>query len=481
MNVKKLIKAGMLIGASLAATAVMANEFKFVHVLDQGYWYSRYNLGHLVMRSGNGETFMPEMSMVQKMVALVSDDLSTATPPKNPALLKRVYNTGNPFWVNASNQNGNDFKNFRWSPAVDEQTSLEAFGWTAMKEIEWSKQFNIDFHFGAPNTVKVAGAQQRFAGVVLCAEALVQTQELATNPSAFDGSEIAGQYVALAAVANLAQYIATESTPSMASNRCAKVAAMMNKKPAIEVAAELLQFADKLYAQAGAPSTIREKSLAIQGLTWYAAAQVNKRAEVVAKIKSLGDELAKIRSARPIELAYLIRGLIEVSRVTTSAKYMKLVGRHYKALVADFSTTTGLFKTQTTYTTEDAAALIGALNAAKLFAGGRVNQEQLTVIFTQFFNTLLNKAKMQISAPPIAAIPAYERKPDALSHRHPNLPVPHLAGGDYGVAPVYAAAVSFKNGVFVQEKDRFDSAGAMHLANEMIWFHHGEVNGFPEF
>lgn len=26
----------------------------------------------------------------------------------------------------------------------------------------------------------------------------------------------------------------------------------------------------------------------------------------------------------------------------------------------------------------------------------------------------------------------------------------------------------------------FDTAGAMHAANEFIWLHHNEVNGFPE-
>ena len=31
------------------------------------------------------------------------------------------------------------------------------------------------------------------------------------------------------------------------------------------------------------------------------------------------------------------------------------------------------------------------------------------------------------------------------------------------------------------EIDRyFDTAGAMHAANEFIWLHHDEVNGFPE-
>jgi len=27
--------------------------------------------------------------------------------------------------------------------------------------------------------------------------------------------------------------------------------------------------------------------------------------------------------------------------------------------------------------------------------------------------------------------------------------------------------------------DHFDTAGAMHAADEMIWFHSDEINGFP--
>jgi hypothetical protein len=29
-------------------------------------------------------------------------------------------------------------------------------------------------------------------------------------------------------------------------------------------------------------------------------------------------------------------------------------------------------------------------------------------------------------------------------------------------------------------QDWFDTAGAMHASNELIWFHNDEVNGFPD-
>lgn len=85
------------------------------------------------------------------------------------------------------------------------------------------------------------------------------------------------------------------------------------------------------------------------------------------------------------------------------------------------------------------------------------------------------------SAPPVMALPAFEQKADHLLHRHPNLKTPLLAGGEYGIAPVFASSIEYKNGVFTNNNDHFDTASAMHLANEMIWFHDEEVNGFPQF
>ena len=67
-------------------------DLNFTHILEQGYWYSRYNLGNLVMKSGMGESFKPNPEMVKKMIAMVSDEISEAKPAKNPALIKRIFN-----------------------------------------------------------------------------------------------------------------------------------------------------------------------------------------------------------------------------------------------------------------------------------------------------------------------------------------------------------------------------------------------------
>jgi hypothetical protein len=59
------------------------------------------------------------------------------------------------------------------------------------------------------------------------------------------------------------------------------------------------------------------------------------------------------------------------------------------------------------------------------------------------------------------------------------MPLPPMAGGAFGIASVFASEVRWGNGAWTVTNRRFDSAGAMHAANEFIWFHNYEVNGFP--
>jgi len=58
--------------------------------------------------------------------------------------------------------------------------------------------------------------------------------------------------------------------------------------------------------------------------------------------------------------------------------------------------------------------------------------------------------------------------------------MPPMAGGDFGIAPVFATEVKWDGSQWSVTNGNFDSAGAMHASNEFIWFHNDEVNGFPE-
>lgn len=475
---KKLTALALCLG-SLGA---FAQSLDFVHVLDQGYWYSRYNLGHLVMRSGNGETFMPRPGMVKAVVKMVSDDLSTATPPTNPALLKRVYNTGNPTFVNPANNNSMDFSTLRWSetPAKDEKTSYEAFAWTVTKEVEWSKQFNVDSHFGSPNGIPVPGAQERFAGIVLCVEASMQVMEFMNNPNAFEMKSTKGLSSAIIALSDYADYLKTPSTRNMKDNRCMKAVGMLTQMPGTSVSENVLNFASNLYNQLKTKTltTVEEKAMAISAYTWFGKASAKDQSEVKALINTIGRDLARTRTNNSLELAYLVKALNDVARITGNPAFARAFESNVSRFLGTFDSNSELFQDKIRYTTDDVAVYIGALNVAKIFS----NQEaDVTPTFVSFFDKVLNRGNMQLSAPPINMIPAYERKPDSRLHRGDELPFPRMTGNGHGTAPVYSASVDFSSGTAVVETQKFDTAGSMRLANEMIWFHHTEVNGFPSF
>ncbi|MFQ6033486.1 MAG: hypothetical protein ACE5KR_01335, partial [Candidatus Bipolaricaulia bacterium] len=149
-------------------------QFDATAAEEEAYWYSRYNLGHLTMRSGLGETFMPAPAMVQQIIKAIDADPSdgdTAMSPKGVALLRVVYAGGDPHWTQESDPM--DFTTMRWDPAkFDKQVTGAATGWTMIKEIEWAKQFHVDFHFGKPTDP--FGAQWRFVGMVMIAMAKQQ-------------------------------------------------------------------------------------------------------------------------------------------------------------------------------------------------------------------------------------------------------------------------------------------------------------------
>jgi hypothetical protein len=94
---------------------------------------------------------------------------------------------------------------------------------------------------------------------------------------------------------------------------------------------------------------------------------------------------------------------------------------------------------------------------------------------------VVNKSGLQLSAPPIeVGKDKFEQDDPVLYYGYPTIPMLPMAGGDFGVAPVFATEVTFHAGQWTVSNPFFDSAGAMHASNEFIWFHNDEVNGFPE-
>jgi hypothetical protein len=435
------------------------------------------------MRSGMGETFMPEMETVQSMVAAVDADPSdgdTAIPPANPALLQTVYASGDPHYTQAVDTA--DFGTQRWDPSsFDTIVTSRAMGWTSIKEIEWGKQFHVDNHFG---TIEDDfGAQWRFAGMVLVAEAKMQLQYALDTMMGADGYfansdgtvDFGGQWVLLEALSDVAGTLSAETLPNSSTNRYANP----------DQAAMFMGAADKLFAVLAdrQPDGVDESALAAQALAWYAASTADdaNRAAAVAKISDLGDALAAADTTNATEKALAIRGLIEAYRLSGDESYVTGAAGLFDALSGEFDAENGVFGSQDAYTIDNVGVIMGALNSLKFYGGDAVDQATVEDLFTSFFENAVSANGLQQSVPPLSvAKSAFEQNEPPIFYGYPTIPMPPMAGGEYGIAPVFASEVGWDGSSWAVLDGSFDSAGAMHASNEFIWFHNDEVNGFPE-
>lgn len=482
-----LVVSLLLPAAAFAQGTTLAGgnpDFDATAAEEEGYWYSRYSMSNLTMISGMGDVFMPDMAMIQQMIQMADanpNDGDTATPPLNAALLSTIYASGDPHFVQPIDMTMTDFGTMRWNPATfDKNVTSRAMGWTIIKEIEWAKQFHVDAHFGTPTDN--FGAQWRFVGLVITAEAKMQAQyalQMLKNAQGLiansDGAvDWAGQWVMLEALSDLAGTLSAPTMPHSATNRYADP----------NGAAMFRGAADMLFAALASrqPSDTEEYSLAVQALAWYAANTNNaaNQAQALTLIGQYGDVLIGANKDDAARKAFAIRGLVEAYRLSNNAKYLTAAADVFQGLAAEYDPAHGIFSSQSSYTIDNVAVILGALNSLKLFGGAAVNQAKVEEIFTGFFESAINLSGMQLSVPPKdAAKGKFEQGDPDIYYAYPGLPMPPMAGGEFGVAPVFATEVRWADGKWSVANPRFDSAGAMHAANELIWFHNDEVDGFP--
>ena len=464
-----------------------ANTFTSTDAEEEGYWYSRYNLGNLSMRSGLGTVVKPDGKVIMHAMAAADADFDPAefakgnsnygdgdhiTPPKNVAPLSSVYKSGDPHYI--AKFNAPDFGTQRWDPTkMDKTLTGLANGFTIMKETEWARQFHVDDHFGTPSSD--FGAYWRFVGAIMTMNAKMQTKSFLENMSAYDLSG-GGDAAMLMAVADVADLLSVDTLAhSEVPNRYgdAKTAEMFTAG------------ADKLFeiVNVSAPATVKGASLAIQSLVWYGAKTDNtaNKAAAMKKIVSLTRALEAMKPANASEQAYYLRGLVEAKRT------LGLNNGSIRSVAADFlndfNMETGGFNSQHLYTIDEFGAIVGALNALRIFETADVDADQVNEVFTAFWEQVMNKGGLQMSAPPLKAAKSpfeYEGEPQTFFRYGPSQPVPPMAGGKFGVAPVFATSIGYENGKWSVVDANFDAAGSMHASNEMIWLHYDEINGFPD-
>jgi len=453
---------------------------------EEGYWYSRYNLGNLSMRSGMGNIVMPPKEVMMKAIAAVDADFDPAqmmagnmsygdgdhvTPPLHAAPMSTVYKSGDPHYI--TKFDGKDFGTQRWDPAkMDKTLTGLANGFAILKEAEWARQFHVDDHFGTPSSD--FGAYWRFVGMMMNMNAKMQAGSFLKNMGAYDLSN-GGDAVMLIALADVADLMAADKLAH---------SDVKNRYQDPKMAKMFATGTYKLFKMVAAskPADVRGQSLAIQSLVWYAAKTASPKHKVQAmqKMVSLAKALEAQKPATAAEQAYYLRGLIEAKRTLgINDGSIRRVGNQF---VEGFNKETGAFNNQSVYTIDDVGAIMGALNALRTFETADVKSDAVNEVFTSFWEHAVNISGLQMSAPPVKAVKSpfeYEGEPATFFRYNDSQPMPPMAGGAFGVAPVFATSVQFAGGAWSVVDANFDTAGAMHASNEMIWFHYDEINGFP--
>lgn len=472
-------------------------EFDQAAAFWNSYWYGRYNLGSLTMMSALGITFTPDMAMAEQMMKTVDQGpLEGEHVPevKNPALVMAVFAGGDPSLANVNNGDPWDLANGRWDPSkMDTRLTPGAQAQTILKEVEWAKFFNGGWA-GAPTDD--FGAFDRFKGLVLFMEAKMQVDFALKNLRADNGLFVAAsrwsddgmsivdgrtlpldQHTMLMAMADVLSVL---NNPQQWHGLYADEATRATLEVAIDdffVKVTELQ-----------PATIEELSWAIRSLAWYAsitqdAALKQKATELIGQY---GDRLLALEGPSVVDKAIAIRGLVEVHRLSgssSSSQYLLKAAEAFKEIANDYEPATGSFRSQGKLTAHEIGDFLSAFNALRNWAGDAVDQGQVQEIFLGFFESAINLSGLQLSAPPkeMEAAPfELQRMVKDIYLAYPTIPTPDRAGGEKGIAPVFASEATFDpaSGRWVVSDNYFDTEGAMYLSNELLW-ESGLANGFP--
>ena len=108
-------------------------------------------------------------------------------------------------------------------------------------------------------------------------------------------------------------------------------------------------------------------------------------------------------------------------------------------------------------TARDAGDVTGGLNAADAV----LEMDGVKETFARYFDETFNRGRLQRA----------ERPPSRDPEAEHTLPLPPAAGGEFGQAAVYNAAVEYDTGAdeWRVDDDRFHTASALYLANQDIW------------
>ncbi|MFB6302188.1 MAG: plasmid stabilization protein [Haloferacaceae archaeon] len=462
------------------------------------YWYSLYNMSTNIAMSGNGVVFpntKKQKQMFKKRFPAMLEAAGRDQPPvKNPNLNMLPFTTGDPAFTQEPVLSGDDGRPNASTLAWDRSTSSgvvspSSVSWTHLKGVTWAKNFENHFDL-LPDSL---AAKFRSEVLATLAQIGIKAALIDGGPQG-NGLLTKGDGMQLLSGVRPAAGEVVDATPrpnhhsatlwflaDMVSLAQGGWFGYENPEPLIP-AGNIQKLTDglakttmNLFSPADVVSagSTRDLGQMLGAVAWYgthagsddlagrAADYANALADAAedalagnGKVENGAANQAATQGAVGQGLAWASE-LDGVDRTGTAGD---VVGYMVDELWDDDAGTfaTGVDDATYTITARDAGDITGGINAADAVLGMDVREA-----YARYFDNTFNRGRLQRA----------ERPPSRSKDAEHTLPLPPKAGGEYGQAAVYNAAVEYDTAAdeWTVADRTFDTAGALYLANQDIW------------
>jgi len=489
------MKGAVVVGnAEPGGGADAGSAYGFQAASTDAYWYSLYNMSTNVAMSGNGVLFPANESQretfQQRMQGITMAADVDSPPVANPNLNMAPFTEGDPHFTQQpvlENEAGKpDASTLQWDRSASSGVvSPASLAWTHLKGVTWAKNFQNHFDvlptdsiapkFRSQVLTTLAQLGVRFSLVEGNLRANQETMQLVAGfapgegvveegPRLLDHSAMLWFLSDLVSLAegewfgyvNPEPLIPAENLQTMADGLARTT---MNAFPAGDV------------LQTGSTRDVGEL---LGGVGWYGTHAGSDELETAAGdyadalagvIEDAMDGDGRVAQGGPNQAAtqgVVAQGLLWASRIdgvdhtdTAETVLGYLLEDLWDEDAGTFASSAGADVYE--ITARDAGDITGGLNAADAVLG----TSGVRATFARFFDQTFNRGRLQRA----------ERGPSRDESAEHTLPLPPAAGGEFGQSAVYNAAVEYDTAAeeWSVTDDRFDTAGALYLANQDVW------------
>ncbi len=464
-------------------------------VREESSWYSIMNVLALSLGSGMG------IPSDQSWIGNMGIDLS-GLRMRNPSVLNAFFKNGDPHLNKNFSQT--DLDTWRWSSDSFDTTLVpQAQGWSILAETECAKWLN------APLSSQEISQNMRTEwmsnSALLCAQAREQCDFAFNNLRNSNGLFAQAAEAGSVRITDSAANLEDQFCMLWACSDVAMLAGQSGSALADDTArGRFLGLADELFQNISenkdslldtSIDKVQAQSVAVPALSWYACATASQdlKARSLWLLREFADNLVKAQDASEtvgntiVDAAAALRALTEAYRITKLRTYAESATKIFNYIESQWWKVPGVYAQtplsgEYTYNVDDIGVIVGALNASHMFLNDRIDRDIAVLRMRLFFCKTFNVAGLQMSMPSTDFLPEWLRQREPENHfRYDTMPLPAQAGGDFGLAPVFAGEISYDPHTDTWARNMwFDTQSAMHSCCELLWVNHGIINGFPE-